>query len=45
MDLIPDRETSANVRRPLKFVDHRCGIVLNRNLALSIGIDQELVAA
>jgi hypothetical protein len=30
---------------PFQFVNHRNGKILNGNVALSVGIDQELLAA
>src|SRR6185437_8450095 len=42
---VSDREALADVGRTLQFIDHCDGKILNGDVALPIGVRQELVAA
>src|SRR4029077_19428236 len=42
---VPYRKALPNMGRAFQFVDHRDGVILNRNLALTGGVYQELVAS
>ena len=43
--LVSNCEAPADMGGPFQFVNHRNGKILNGNVALSVGIDQELLAA
>ena len=42
---IPYRKALPNMRGTFQFVDHRDGIILNRNLALPGGVYQKLIVS
>jgi hypothetical protein len=42
---VPYRKALPNISRTFQSVDHRDGIILNRNLALADGVYQKLIVS
>jgi hypothetical protein len=42
---VPNRKALPDMLRAFQFVDHRNGVILNRNIAMAGGVYQKLVAS
>ena len=45
LPLVPNCKAALDMRGTFQFVDHSNGVILNRNLALTVGVYQKLIVS